>query len=102
MSKKKTKAKPQSFRQRLRAEAYSRLEKILDDADNAIMGSVASNGTEISRFDVMRLLSAGQTKTLRDTLVTELANEKEAELEALYNKQMNLLPEDDDADQKET
>jgi hypothetical protein len=98
---KKPKAKPESFRQRLRTKAQSRLEKILDDADNAIMDSVNSNDTEINRHDVMRLLSGTQTKTLREQLITELANENEAALEAIYNKQIDLLPEDDSGDEKE-
>ena len=73
-NKAKAKVKKVSFRQRLRAGAESKLEKILDDADNAIMDSVRSNDTDINRHDVMRLLSGGQTKKLRDQLGTELAN----------------------------
>ena len=57
--------------------------------------------SQINPHDVMRLISTGQTKTLREDLITQLANETEAELEAIYNKQMNLLPEDSDADKKE-
>lgn len=97
-SKKKTKKKAVSFRQRLRTQAQSKLEKILDDADNAIMESVKSNGTAIHRGEIMRLLSGGQTKTLRDQVITELANETEKQLEEIYNTQLGLLPGDDNAE----
>jgi len=38
---------------------------------------------------------------IRDRLITELANEKEAALEQIYNSQMDLIPESTDADEKE-
>lgn len=96
---KKTKAKKISFRQRLRNQCSDRLDKIVGAAYDAVDGAKA--GAKIATVDIMRLCAGTQTKTLREDLITQLANETEAELEAIYNKQMNLLPEDDDADKKE-
>lgn len=98
---KKNKAKKISFRQRLRNQSAERLEKIT----NAVAGAAArvceEAGVKISHYDVMRLLCASQIKTLREQLITELANETETELEAIYNKQMTLLEEAPGGDKKE-
>ena len=97
---KKTKAKKISFRQRLRNQCAERLD-VMAEAVRITARDVVAPHSQISSLDVMRLLCAGQTKTLREDLITQLANETEAELEAIYNKQMNLLPEDPDGDKKE-
>jgi hypothetical protein len=97
---KKTKAKGLSFRQRLRQQAGEKLERLLDDISNAVDVAVGDQ-TNVNHTDLLRLMCGGQTKTLREDLVTQLANEKELELEAIYNKQMELIPEDSDADKKE-
>lgn len=98
MSKKKNVAKQQirklSFRQRLRLQSAERLDVIAADVRAAVEDTLKSAGTEINPYDVMRLLSGGQTKTLREQLITDLSNEVENELEALYNKQLGLLPGD--------
>lgn len=97
---KKTKAKKISFRQRLRNQCAERLD-VMAEAVRIAARDVVKPHSEINPHDVMRLICTGQTKTLREDLITQLANETEAELEAIYNKQMNLLPEDSDADKKE-
>ncbi len=97
---KKTKAKKISFRQRLRNKSEETLDTIIKAAYDAV--DKAKGGHHISTVDIMRLCSGGQTKTLRENLITQLANETEAELEAIYNRQMNLLPEDPDGDKKES
>ena len=98
---KKTKAKKISFRQRLRNQSAGRLDDILQAVAIVIDAQLLSAATSISPKDVMRLLCTGQTKTLREDLITQLANETQDELEAIFNKQMNLLPEDSDGDKKE-
>jgi hypothetical protein len=97
---KKTKAKKISFRQRLRNQCADRLDVIIKASYDAV--DKAKGNSHIGTKEIMRLCSGGQTKTLREDLITQLANETEAELEAIYNKQMNLLPEDPDADKKES
>lgn len=97
---KKTKAKKISFRQRLRNQCADRLD-VMAEAVRIATRDVVKPHSQINPHDVMRLICTGQTKTLREDLITQLANETEAELEAIYNKQMNLLPEDSDADKKE-
>jgi len=89
MAKKKAKKKV-SFRQRLRAESQERLEKIAVDVSEAALAAVRSHNTEINPLLVMQLLCSQQTKTLRENLITELSNEKELELEAIYNTQLGL------------
>lgn len=83
------KARKMTFRQRLRAEAEDQLEEMKSDIRLQATESVKAVSA-INPFDVMRLACGTQTKSLRYRLVTELANEKEAKLEALYNKQMEL------------
>ena len=97
---KKTKAKKISFRQRLRNQCAERLD-VMAEAVRITARDVVAPHSKISSLDVMRLLCAGQTKTLREDLITQLANETQDELEAIFNKQMNLLPEDPDGDKKE-
>lgn len=94
MSKKKSKVKRATLRQRLRQQSAGRLDVLTADVKTAVEDTLKSAGTEINPYDVMRLLSGGQTKTLREQLITDLSNEVENELEALYNKQLGLLPGD--------
>ena len=84
------KAKKMTFRQRLRADAEDKLQQMESTVRLLATDALKSEGTTINPFDVMRLASGTQTKSLRYRLIGELANEKEAELEALYNKQQDL------------
>lgn len=97
---KKKKVKAMTLRQRLRAKAQEKLESLQEDVIDAVGSACDSHNTKINPYDMMRLISGGMTKTLRERLITELANETEAELEALYNKQLGLL--EDDTDVSET
>jgi len=97
---KKTKAKKISFRQRLRNQSADRLDVMAEAVRIAVRDVVAPH-SQINPHDVMRLLCTGQTKTLREDLITQLANETEAELESIYNRQMELLKEDSSGDEKE-
>jgi len=98
---KKTKAKKISFRQRLRNQSAERLDDILQAVVIVVDTQLLSAGAKISSKDVMRLICGSQTKTLREDLITQLSNETEAELESIFNRQMELLKEDPDGDEKE-
>ena len=100
MAKKTKKAKAMSFRQRLRAQSEERLA-VMEEAVRCAVRNVVAPHSQIDPLDVMRMICTGQTKSLQYRLITELSNETEAELEKLYNKQMNLIPEDPDGDEKE-
>lgn len=98
---KKTKAKKISFRQRLRNQSAARLADIEQAVVIVVDTQLLSAGAKISSKDVMRLISGGQTKTLREDLITQISNQTEAELESIFNRQMELLKEDNDGDKKE-
>jgi len=97
---KKTKTKKLSLRQRLRIQSSIDLD-VMQAAVHIAVRDVVASHSKISPIDVMRLIAGGQVKSLEKRLITELANETEAKLEAIYNKQMNLLPEDHDGNVKE-
>ena len=96
--KKNTKAKKLSFRQRLRLQSAERLDKIASTMHGAGERACEESKTNIDPLDVMRLLSNTQTKSLREQLITELSNEVEAELEAIYNRQMDFIEDDKNDD----
>jgi hypothetical protein len=87
---KKNKAPKLSFRQRLRNDAAQELSDLKRKFEEVTESELIAANTGISKYDVFRLLSGGQTKTLEERLITELANEKEAALESIYNKQIGL------------
>lgn len=88
MAKKQT-AKATTLRQRLRADAEDKLQMLLELVAEHSKASIQHH-TDINVFDLMRLLTQGQTKTLRQQVITDLANEAERKLEKLYNDQMAL------------
>lgn len=88
-----------SFRQRLREAAKVELDTLLVKVTVTVGDIAIEHG--LRPEDLAKLMSGGQTKTLKEGMVTALANRKEAELEAIYNTQAELLPEDDNADKKE-
>jgi len=101
---KKAKKKKLSFRQRLRNDAAEQLYALKLKFEEACEQVVIAENTGIEKRDIFKLLAGGQTKTLEEAVITELANEKEATLEYIYNSQQDLsfgTKEDDDADQKE-
>ena len=95
---KSKKARKMTFRQRLRATADERLSKMIVAVRGAGIAVCADSKTNINPYDVMRLACGTQTKSLRYKVVGDLANEMEAELEKLYNKQMDLLKEGSDGE----
>lgn len=86
--------KAMTLRQRLRADANVKLGEIEQLVADAVGKAVGKAGVELNPYDVMRLCLGGRTKSIRDKLVRELANQAEAELQRIYNDQMNLLPGD--------
>jgi hypothetical protein len=84
----KAKQKEQSLRQKMREKANSKLEEVLDNASNALSASVLI--TKLDPIEVARMLVGGQTKTLRDKLVTQLTNQIEQEMVEIWNNQQDL------------
>ena len=85
-----------TFRQRMRKDAEAGLDDLVVRVQAFAIKAV--KGTSVDPALLMQL--AGQPKqgkTLRHDLITKLANDKEAELEKLYNDQQKLdLGEKDD------
>jgi len=88
------KAKKMTFRQRLRATAEERLSKMTNATAARCMDVCKESKTEINPYDVMRLAAGKRNESLHYRLVSELANEMEAELERIYNNQQDLPLED--------
>ncbi len=77
-----------TMRQEMREAANSRLEEIVNLAGKAMEKLAMS--TPLHPIDIARMLCGGQTKTLRDKLVTQLTNKAEEDLVALWNDQKKL------------
>lgn len=87
----KAKAKKMTFRQRLREKAEKKLHLIVLAMEGAAERVTEEYGTNIDAGLLMQLASQPtKGKTLRHDLVTRLANEMEAELEAIFNNQQKL------------
>ena len=83
------KKKALTLRQRLREQGEVQLEGLLERATERV--AELCKGTSVNPALLMQLASQPtRGKTLRHQLVTVLTNDKEAELEDLYNKQMSL------------
>lgn len=97
MAKKNQEVKRLTLRQRLRNDAEKRLDEILQMMRQAGARVTDEAGTEIQPSLLMQLASQpNEGKTLRNSLVTQLANEAEAKLEAIYNRQIALPGVDND------
>lgn len=86
-----SKDKKMTLRQRLRVNAEASLDAIVAVMVTAGERAMQECETELDPLDIMHLMSAKQNKTLRDKLVTQLANEAEQALEDLYNRQEELI-----------
>jgi len=90
----KKKAKKLTFRQRLRVGAASRLQihrnELVDQAAK-IAGKLG-----VKTQDLLKYAAGGQIKSIEEDLTRAIANVQEMELEALYNKQMDLPGVGDD------
>lgn len=85
----KKKTKP-TLRQRLRHDAGVKLSEIERLAGSAMTRVCEESNTKVGAYDLMRLFSGTQTKSLRDKLIGQLADEAETELENIYNNQRLL------------
>lgn len=93
---KKSKAKTMTFRQRLRADAELKLDKMMSSMGTAGIRVCEEHNSEIDHTLLMQLASQPvQGKTLRSKLIGELANEAEAAVEKIYNNQQGLDLGDD-------
>ena len=72
---KKTKAKKISFRQRLRNDAAERLDSLQSKARDAVIQVLIDGKVNLAADDLMKAMSSSQTKTLRENLITQLAND---------------------------
>jgi hypothetical protein len=80
-----------TFRQRLRKDAEAKLDAMITTMGAAGVRVVEEHDSGIDPALLMQLASQPvHGKTLRHDLVTKLANEAEAALEAIYNNQMDL------------
>lgn len=94
MTQKTAKGNGMTLRQRLRADAEKKLETLHRAMRVAGKTVCEDHATNIDPALLMQLASNPEhSKTLRYTLITQLANEKEAALEKLYNNQMDMLQE---------
>ena len=99
MSKKKQEVKRLTLRQRLRQDAEKKLDAMISSMRGRAEQCVEEYDSKINPGLLMQLASQPtQGKTLRSKLITELANEREADLERLYNNQMGLPIEESDDD----
>jgi len=92
---KKNPIKKMTLRQQLRAQAEEKLKGLREQMNEAAVRVV--DGVDIKPSDLMRLCLGGQTKTVHEHLITELANQAEAELLNLWNNQQALDLGDDNA-----
>ena len=88
-----------TLRQRMRLDAEPKLDALIHDARLAV--NKVAKGTPIGPGLLMQLAASPlDHKTLRHKLVTLLANAAERELEELYNRQVAMNLEGDDAKAK--
>lgn len=85
-----SKLKKETLRMQMRISAEKQLEHVEAVMATAGERAVMECNTNIDPLDVMRLMSGTQTKTLRDKLVTQLANEAETELMDIWTNQQSL------------
>lgn len=92
---KKEVIKQMTLRQQMRAQAADKLAELEKLVHSGVLRALEEAGVELNPHDVMRLCVGGQTKTVREQLITDLANLAEAELLRLWNNQ-HTFPLGDD------
>lgn len=97
MAKNKNIVKKATLRQQLRAQAEEKLAHIQGLVVVGVERALEEAGVELNPSDVMRLCLGGQTKTVHEQLITDLANQAEADLLTLWNNQQALPLGDDNA-----
>lgn len=89
--------KKKTLRQQLREQATSELEILRNKVVDAVAKMMPHY---LATQDLLTLASSTRNQSLKNKLVSKIANEKEAELLRLYNKQNDLPLGDKDADAK--
>lgn len=93
---KKSKVKKLTLRQQLRAKAEEQLKGLKEQAVERV-GEIA-DAAGINKYELMKACSVAHHTTLEHQLVTDLANNAEAELMRIWNNQQDLPLGDDDGD----
>ena len=89
------KEKKVTLRQQMRVQAETTLEELMNIMEGAAQGIVAES--PISGNDLMAICCKTQVNTIHDKLITQLANQAEADLVKLWNDQQKLDLGDNDA-----
>ena len=97
MTKKKSPVKVMTLRQQLRAQAADKLRELQRLVTTAVERAMDEADVELNSADVMRMCVNSQTKTLHEQIITDLANQAEADLLKMWNNQQALPLGDDDA-----
>jgi hypothetical protein len=95
---KKNVVKKMTLRQHLRRQAEEKLEHVQKLVLAGVDRALEEANVEVNPHDVMRLCLGGQTKTVREQLITDLANSAEAELLKIWNNQQDLPLEETDGE----
>ena len=88
------KARKETLRQRMRAKADAKITEIENIVLTGVDRALEEVGVSLDAHDVMRMYGNPKIKYLREQAVIALANQYEDELEALYNRQQDLLPKE--------
>jgi hypothetical protein len=80
--------KKETLRQKLRAEASLKLDELVKDMQKD--ADLIVRGTPLLGTDLMYLASSTRNETLRNNMITALANAAEQELLEIYNTQNKL------------
>lgn len=86
-----TKVRKQTLRQRLRIDASFQLGELMGVAIKALEKIAKPAG--LKAIELAKILGSTQNESLEKTLITKLADRKEAELEEIYNAQKADGPE---------
>jgi hypothetical protein len=83
------------LRKRLRAQATEELDKLVIELQTKA-AELTADIDQMWGSDLLKLAAGGRTDTIKDKLVTRLTNHKEHELEKFFNRQQELLPEEEE------
>lgn len=84
----KTEDKEKTLRQQMRESASSELDGLVEKATFAL--EAEAKGSPVSASDLARLIIGGQTKTLRDKMIGQIADVAERDLVKMWNNQQKL------------
>ena len=87
-----------SMRQEMRMVAGHQLTEVLKLVRVGVTRALEEADVDLAPTDVMRLCVGGQTKTLEDRLIGQIANGLEAKIIKLWNDQQKLALEDSDGE----